>query len=177
MKLTPKQRLKVCIIGQFLLLIGVVIPSILLANKESTYYRFGPQENLIIISIKINNWTRYCVLLVYIMAIRVCKVFVNELGMPILGFNIYDPNRKVVEGFTRKELQIQANLMYMMNSISYVFTLQLAIIQIDIAIISCLFSELASIPTIYLLLKDKEFVDEKKSDEELLKTVFEYQIM
>ena len=179
MKLTPKQRLKVCIIGQFLLLIGVVIPSILLANKESTYYRFGPQENLIIISIKINNWTRYCVLLVYILAIRVCKVFVTELGMPILGFNIYDPNRKVVEGFTRKELQIQANLMYMMNSISYVFTLQLAIIQIDIAIISCLFSELASIPTIYLLLKDKEFVDEKKAkrDKELMKEVFEYQIM
>ena len=174
MKLTPKQRLKICIIGQFLLLIGVVIPSILLANKESTYYRFGPQENLIIISIKINTWTRYCVLLVYIMAIRVCKVFVNELGMPILGFNIYDPNRKIVEGFTRKELQIQANLMYMMNAISYVFTLQLAIIQIDIAIISCLFSELASIPTIYLLLKDKEFVNEKKPP---VRAEFEYQIM
>ena len=174
MKLTPKQRLKICIIGQFLLLIGVVIPSILLANKESTYYRFGPQENLIIISIKINTWSRYCVLLVYIMAIRVCKVFVTELGMPILSFNIYDPNRKIVEGFTRKELQIQANLMYMMNAISYVFTLQLAIIQIDIAIISCLFSELASIPTIYLLLKDKEFVDEKKPP---VRAEFEYQIM
>jgi len=174
MKLTPKQRLKICIIGQFLLLIGVVIPSILLANKESTYYRFGPQENLIIISIKINTWSRYCVLLVYIMAIRVCKVFVTELGMPILSFNIYDPNRKIVEGFTRKELQIQANLMYMMNAISYVFTLQLAIIQIDIAIISCLFSELASIPTIYLLLKDKEFVDEKNPP---VRAEFEYQIM
>lgn len=50
--------------------------------------------------------------------------------------------------------------MYMMNSIIYVFTLQLAIIQLDIAIISCIFSELASIPTIYILLKNKEFVDE-----------------
>ena len=93
---------------------------------------------------------------------KICKVFVNELGMPILGFNIYDPNRKVVEGFTGKELQIQANLMYMMNSISYVFTLQLAIIQLDIAILSVVFSELASIPTIYLLLKDKKFVKNNK---------------
>ncbi len=161
-KLTPKQRLKICIIGQFLLLIAVIIPSVLLANKDSTYYRFGPQEDLIIISIKINTLTRYFILLIYIMAIRVCKVFINELGMPILGFNIYDPNRKVVENFTRKELQFQANLMYFMNSISYVFTLQLAIIQIDIALISCLFSELASIPTIYLLLKDKKFEEEEK---------------
>jgi len=173
MKLTPKQRLKICIIGQLLLLIGVVIPSILLANKESIYYRFGPQENLIIISIKINTWTRYCVLIVYIITIRVCKVFVTELGMPILNFNIYNPNQKIIEGFTRKELQIQANLMYMMDAISYVFTLQLAIIQIDIAIISCLFSELASIPTIYLLLKDKEFVDEIPQ----VSSEFEYQIM
>ena len=161
-KLTPQQRLKICIFGQLLLLIGVVIPTILLANKDSKYYRFGPQEDLIIISIQINNWTRYCILVVYIMFTKICKVFVNELGMPILGFNIYDPNRKVVEGFTRKELQIQANLMYMMNSISYVFTLQLAIIQLDIAILSVVFSELASIPTIYLLLKDKKFVKNNK---------------
>ena len=160
MKLTPKQRLKICIFGQLVLLVSVIIPTIMLANKQSTYYRFGPQEDLIIISIKINTWTRYFILLAYIMAIRVCKVFVNELGMPILSFNIYNPNQKKVEGFTRNELQIQANIMYMMNSISYVFTLQLAIIQLDIAIISCIFSELASIPTIYILLKDKEFVDE-----------------
>ena len=33
----------------------------------------------------------YCV---YILIFRVCKVFINELGMPVLTFNIYDPNRK-----------------------------------------------------------------------------------
>jgi len=161
--MTPQQRLKICIIGQLLLLISVIIPTVLLANKESTYYRFGPNEDLIIISIKINTWTRYAILLVYIMIIRICKVFITELGMPILSFNIYDPNKKKIEGFTRTELQVQANIMYMMNAIRYAITLQLSIIQIDIAIISAIFSELASIPTIYILLKDKEFVDEKKT--------------
>jgi len=161
--MTPQQRLKICIIGQLLLLISVIIPTILLANKESTYYRFGPNEDLIIISIKINTWTRYAILLVYIMIIRICKVFITELGMPILSFNIYDPNKKKIEGFTRTELQLQANIMYMMNAIRYAITLQLSIIQIDIAIISAIFSELASIPTIYILLKDKVFVDDKKT--------------
>jgi hypothetical protein len=168
-KLTPQQRLKICIIGQLLLLIAVVVPTVLLANKESTYYRFGPHKDLIVISIKIDNYTRYGVLIVYIMAIRICKVFVNELGMPILGFNIYDPNRKVVKGFTRIELQFQANLMYMMNSISYVFTLQLAIIQLDIAIISVFCSELASIVTINLLLRDKQFVKDSDNDDNAYK--------
>ena len=52
----------------------------------------------------------------------------------------------------------------MMNAIRYALTLQLSIIQIDIAVISAIFSEMASIPTIYILLKDKEFVDEKKQE-------------
>jgi len=123
MKLTPKQRLKICIVGQFLLLISVIIPTILLANKDSTYYRFGPNEDLIIISIKI---------------------------------------QKKIEGFTRKELQVLANIMFMLNAIRYALTLQLAIVQMDIAVLSGVFDELAAIPTIYILLKDKEFVDELK---------------
>ena len=168
--MTPQQRLKLCIVGQLALLIAVVIPIVLLANKQSTYYKFGPNEDLIIISIKINTWTRYSILLVYILLLRVCKVFITELGMPILSFNIYDPNKKKVEGFTRTELQIQANIMYMLNAIRYALTLQLSIIQIDIAIISAMFSELASIPTIYILLKDKEFIKEinEELEEELL---------
>ena len=162
--MTPQQRLKLCIIGQFVLLISVIIPIVLLANKQSTYYKFGPNENLIIISIKINTWLRYCILLIYVFIFRICKVFITELGMPILSFNIYDPNRKKIEGFTRNELQIQANIMYMLNAIRYALTLQLSIVQIDIAIISAIFSELASIPTIYILLKDKEFVKDTKEE-------------
>lgn len=159
--MTPKQRLKICIIGQVLLLISVIIPTVLLANKESTYYRFGPSEDLIIISIKINTWSRYGILMVYILIFRICKVFINELGMPILTFNIYNPNQKKIEGFTRMELQVLANVMFTLNAIRYALTLQLAILQMDIAVISGVFDELAAIPTIYILLKDKEFVNEK----------------
>jgi len=63
--------------------------------------------------------------------------------------------------------------MYMLNAIRYALTLQLAIIQIDIALISAIFSELASIPTIYILLKDKEFIKNTKEEleEELLTNV------
>ena len=159
MTLTQKQRLKICIIGQTLLLISVIIPTVLLANKDSTYYRFGPNEELIIISIKINTWTRYGVLLVYILLFRMCKVFINELGMPILTFNIYNPNQKKIEGFTRTELQVLGNIMFMLNAVCAALTLQLSIIQMDIAVLSGIFSEIAAIPTIYILLKDKEFVD------------------
>ena len=48
------------------------------------------------------------------------------------------------------------------------------IIQIDIALLSGIFSELASIPTIYILLKDKVFEEDVKSEElkeELISTI------
>ena len=113
--MTPKQRLKICILGQFMLLVSVIIPTIMLANKGSSYYRFGPNEDLIIISVKINTGFKYAILLVYIFIFRVCKAFVQEFGMPVLGFNIYDPNRKIITGFTRMELQVQANIMYTLH--------------------------------------------------------------
>jgi hypothetical protein len=172
MKLTPQQRLKICIIGQIILLISVIIPTVLLANKNSTYYKFGPNENLIIISIKINTWTRYCILLVYVLFFRICKVFINELGMPILTFNIYNPNQKKIEDFTKTELQVLANIMFMLNAIRHALTLQLSIVQIDIAVLSGIFSELASIPTIYILLKDKEFVKKKISSPQTKDNVY-----
>ena len=168
-KLTPQQRLKICIVGQFLLLIGIIIPTVLLANKGSSYYRFGPNDELIIISIKINTGFKYGILLLYVFIFRVCKAFVNELGMPVLGFNIYDPNRKKIIGFTRMELQVQANIMYTLNAIRSILEIQLAISQIDIAIMSAVFQEIASIPTIYLLLKDKEFETVEEKRERLLK--------
>jgi len=94
MKISPKTRIKICIIGQILLLVSVIIPTVLLANKESTYYRFGPNNDLIIISIKIDTWLKYGILMIYILIFRICKVFITELGMPILTFNIYNPNQK-----------------------------------------------------------------------------------
>lgn len=167
MKISPKTRIKICIIGQIFLLVSVIIPTTLLANKESTYYRFGPNDDLIIISIKIDTWLKYGILMIYILIFRICKVFITELGMPILTFNIYNPNQKKIEDFTRMELQVLANIMFTLNAIRYALTLQLSILQIDIAIISGVFDELAAIPTIYILLKEKEFVSKKKKIEQI----------
>ena len=54
--------------------------------------------------------------------------------------------------------------MFMLNAVCAALTLQLSIIQMDIAVLSGIFSEIAAIPTIYILLKDKEFVDGSADD-------------
>jgi hypothetical protein len=59
--------------------------------------------------------------------------------------------------------------MYTLNAIRSILEIQLAISQIDIAVISAVFQEIASIPTIYLLLKDKKFESEEENKKEKVK--------
>ena len=56
--------------------------------------------------------------------------------------------------------------MYTLNAIRWALEIQLAIVQIDIAIISAIFQEIASIPTIHLLLKEKTFKTEEDNEYE-----------
>ena len=43
----------------------------------NSYSAFGPSEELIVISVKINTWLRYAILIVYVLIFRICKVFIT----------------------------------------------------------------------------------------------------
>jgi hypothetical protein len=64
--------------------------------------------------------------------------------MPVLGFSIYNPDKKIITEFTKNELQFYANSMYLMSSLRYVCELIVTISQLDLAIFSVLASEFAS---------------------------------
>ncbi len=40
------------------------------------------------------------------------KVLVAELGEPVLVFNVYNPDKKVIDDFTKFELLFYANTMF-----------------------------------------------------------------
>ena len=87
---------------------------------------------------------------------------IEEIGMPVLSFSIYNPDKKVITEFTKNELQIFGNAMYMVSSIRMVFEIMITITQIDIALISVIFTELASMFTIRMLLNEKEFTKDQE---------------
>ena len=41
--------------------------------------------------------------------------------MPILGFNVYNPDKKIITDFSKNELNFLANLMFTINSIKSIF--------------------------------------------------------
>ena len=126
-------------------------------DGKSKYFRFGPQVDFILISTTINTWTKYCMVMIFVSIIKVSQCFIAEIAHPIIGFNIYNPDKKVITEFTKLELQLYGNLMYTIDGIRDVVMIVMFISQIDIALWGILCSEIASIFTIRLLLNEKEF--------------------
>ena len=157
-------KLKVCLLGNFLLLMFVLILVVIFRDDKTKYLRWGPQDDLIIISIAINDYTRYFLFLLCIMVINISDVLIQEIAMPILGFNIYNPDKKEITEFSKNELQFYGNAMYLINAIKSILLILVNISQIDIALWGVIVSETASLFTIRMLLNEKTF---KKNDDSI----------
>lgn len=172
MKIAARTRL--CLLINFIGLCAIIL-FIFSTSDLAELFRFGPSDDLTIMSVKMNTWEKYVGLVVVICIIKVLEVGVNDIGSPNLGFSIYDPTETVVYGFDRMELQLLANGMWMVNSLGMVFKTMIIVSRTDIALISVISGELASAVTIYYLLgKKTEFYpdfDTKSEHKKYLKTL------
>ena len=155
-----KNKLKWCSII-YTIVLSIIISIIFYFQSYDKYFRWGvpklDEEPLIVLSVKIDNYYKYSSVLFFIGCIRIIKVGVSEITDPILSFTIYNPDKKNIIDFSKNELQFYANLLYLIDSIRYVFTLMITITQIDLALFSVLIGEITSFFTIRMLLNEKTF--------------------
>lgn len=147
-------RTKLCVLVNFIGLV-CIITYVGFTGTLSEIFKFGPDAELVVMTMKIDTWGKYCGLVFIICIIKILEVGVNDIGTPNLGFSIYDPTTTTVYGFNRCELQLLANCMFMVNSLGYVFKTLIIVSRTDIALISVVCGELASAGTIYYLLGNK----------------------
>ena len=162
-------KLKLCVISNLLLLIVIIGIIISFSSREDKYWNYGPNVDLMVISVKIDTWIKYYWLLLFITILKISNVIISEVAHPILGFNIYNPDKKIIVDFTKNQLQIYGNLMYFIDSVRDVFMILITISQVDIALFGVLVSEVTGIFTVRMLLNEKEFTKnyEKVSLEEV----------
>ena len=151
------KKLRLCVIGNAILLIVVTSMIVHFRDDKTKYLRLGPHNDLMLISVVIDNYTKYFLLVFFIIIIKVSDVFISEIAHPILGFNIYNPDKKRIKEFTKIELQFYGNSMYFIDAIRSVFLILVNISQIDIALWGVISSQIASIWTIRMLLNEKKF--------------------
>jgi len=128
--------------------------------------KYGPQPSLIILGVTINTWDRYLVLQFLIMSFQMTDTIVNEFASPILGFNVYNPDKHHITEFTKFQLQFYCQSMWFVNNIKSALMLLVSISQIDIAISKVVYAELASIYTIRTLINQKTFGPTETNNEE-----------
>jgi len=157
-------RLKCCVFMNFLLFFFIVISVVIFNNNNNNnYFKYGPNDDLDILGIKINTTDKYIYLQLFLCFVEMSRAWTNEIASPILGFNIYNPDKKIITEFTKNELQLLANIMWLINSLTNALFILITISQIDIAILRILYSEITTIFTIRLLLNDKTFIDENET--------------
>jgi len=165
------KRTRYCFYANMVLLVLILLCAFL-AAPDGGLLVFGPSSTLIVGRVVIDTWLRYWCLIALICLFRSLSVVINDIGMPNLGFSIYDPTRETVYGFGRMELQLLANGMFLVTSLSNVFSILVTVSRLDVALISVLVSELASAASIYYLLsKKKRFItafDTQEASEALL---------
>ena len=124
---------------------------------NSSYFRFGPHNDFVFISVFINSYERYSLLLFLISLNNIIKVLVGEIGEPILVFNVYNPDKKVITKFTQPQILFYANSMFFISNIRRVFDVLINVTQIDIALFSIVVEQLISICTVSFLVNEKQF--------------------
>ena len=152
-----KQKLILCTVCNGLMLILTLVAIAYFRDRDSKYFRFGPHDDLLLISIKVDTWLKWTLCVTLVGVLKIGDLIVNDIGSPILGFNVYNPDKKVITDFTKNELNLLTNAMWTINSVKAVFTAIVSITQIDIALISVLLSEIAGIVTVRTLLNEKTF--------------------
>ena len=158
--MNSRKKLIWCLVSNLALLISVITIIFIFAS-ESKYFRIGPHTDLIVISVKINTSVRYILLLTFIAFLQGTKVLIEEMGMPVLGFNIYNPDKNIITEFHKNELQFFGNAMFAISNIRYIFEIMVTITQIDIALFAVLIAQVTSIVTIRILLNEKIFLRDK----------------
>lgn len=165
--MTPLAKVLWCLFLNGLLLIVVVVVVVALRDESSIYFRWGPQPDLVVISVRVNTWTRWLCLVALIMFVRAVETVVTEVGGPILSFRIYNPDCKEVKDFTYNQLSFLGNAMWLCSGIRGVFSTMVAITQIDLALIGVVFSEIVSFFLVRTILKERKFITDPLEKDEV----------
>lgn len=155
-----------CFVYTFLLSIIIII-ILILASKSHEYFRVGPSKSLYVISVNINTWSKYLMFLSMICFLEFINVMVDEFSMPILGFTIYNPDKKIITEFTESQLYFYANVMFFLSQLKYSLTIMLIISQIDISLFIVCVRSITTLITTKLLLRRKIFQNASDNEKEL----------
>ena len=113
---------------------------------------YGPSPSLMLLSIKIDTYTKYTAFAAFILIFNVAKVIVDDVSHPTIMMPIYNPDTTIIHDWRRLELQLAANFLSITSALRWLFMIQINMAQMDIALINVLSQELATLFSVRYML-------------------------
>jgi hypothetical protein len=132
------------------------------SNKD--ILRIGYSKNLIVLGITIDTLYKYLLLQAIIFFTEFLSTVLYEYASPIMYFNVFNNDKKIITEFGKIELQFYAQSVWFITGLKNGIMVLVSITQIDITICKIIYSELAMIIVIRNMLKDKIFIKEDKTN-------------
>lgn len=161
--ITVNKKIQVCILVNFSLL--VMIASFVLNYADSNMLRVGYSKDLVVMGIVIDTWQKYTLLHLCIFFVEFWHSIIYEYANPIMYFNVFNADKKVITDFGKIELQLYAQSLWFLTTVKHGIMTLVAIQQIDITLCKIVYSEIAIAIVIYNVLKNKHFVKNELEDD------------
>lgn len=166
-------KLKWCVLSNLILVGCITVFLCICPMVNDAYMRWGPQADLKLLGVSIDTWSRYWMLQVCLACLTITDVMIQDTANPILGFTIYNPDKKIITEFSKNELQAYAQTIWFLSNIKGALMLMISITQLDISISKCVFQEVGGAVVMRVLLNEKKFGSDDEQAEALLCVVIE----
>lgn len=125
----------------------------------STYFRFGPSDDLVIVglSIRVNTWDRYILLMLYQFIDPVIGVASGDFVFPWVYSSVMNPDKKEIDVPKFQAWSI-ANYTWLLKSAKRLFSLGVSMSQIDFFLMDELGALVTGAITSFICVKEKIYV-------------------
>ena len=130
-------------------------------DKYKTFYKFGPNENLIILGIKIDTYTKYMIIVSYSFINSIFRTIHHSFLSPWMIHNVRDEERDKVHlnHFSVYEI---STVLVIYTWLDWLLYMNILLAQVDMVIIETLGELIIScITTYYYLQTPKPFVSKR----------------
>jgi hypothetical protein len=135
----------------------VITVSILFQDKDNTYFKIGPHDQLVVISVRIDTTNKYIYLVIITIVVTLARAIQSEIGSSVLRYLIYDYKVDEIQDVNRCSLMFYANIIYFFQGLRDVFLILASISQIDVSLVILGTYQIVCFFSMIYLTKDKKF--------------------
>ena len=156
-----RTRIFAAFYGNIIVAIMIICIVLTFNDGSSPYLRFGWNDNLSVLGVKIDTGAKYFCLSCVLGIFEFFEVFINDTIFPYINNNVRDNNVKEIKEFTKTETRVVTNGTFFITDIKYSIYIMVSISQIDIVLIKVAIGFVASVLTTDTQLIGKSFLNDE----------------